>query len=112
MADLCVTSMAWEMSLNENRRPLLCRAWIFSGLWIQKRVCPSLGLCLPVRCAEESSIITTIVNEALIEGLKTAVFVLEKEEELSKERKKSMIESLKGLIAQSDEIYGEPPTKD
>ena len=46
------------------------------------------------------------VNEALIEGLKVAIFVLEKEEELSKERKKSMIESLKGLIAKSEEIYG------
>jgi len=50
------------------------------------------------------------VNEALIEGLKTAIFVLEKEEELSKERKKSMIRSLKGLIAQGEEIYGEAPT--
>ena len=51
------------------------------------------------------------VNEALIEGLKTAVFVLGKKEELSKERKKSMIESFKGLIAQNEEIYGGPPTK-
>lgn len=51
------------------------------------------------------------VNEAVIEGLKTAIFVLEKEEKLSKERKKSTIESLKGLIAQSEEIYGETPTK-
>jgi len=50
------------------------------------------------------------VNEALIEGLKVAIFVLEKEEELSKERKKSMIRSLKGLIAQGEEIYGETPT--
>ena len=48
------------------------------------------------------------VNEALIEGLKTAIFVLEKEEELSRERRKSMIESLKSLIAQSEGIYGEP----
>ena len=51
------------------------------------------------------------VNEALIEGLKVAIFVLEKEGVLSKERKKFMIESLKGLIAQSGEIYGEAPTK-
>ena len=51
------------------------------------------------------------VNEALIEGLKTAIFVLKNKEELSKERKRSMIESLKGLIAQSDEIYGEAATK-
>ena len=50
------------------------------------------------------------VNEALIEGLKVAIFVLEKEEELSKDRKKSMIRSLKGLIAQGEEIYGEAPT--
>ena len=47
------------------------------------------------------------VNKALIEGLKVAIFVLEKEEKLSKERRKSMVESLKGLIAQSEEIYGE-----
>ena len=51
------------------------------------------------------------VNEALIEGLKTAIFVLEKEEKLSKERKKYLIRSLKGLIAQSEEIYGKAATK-
>lgn len=51
------------------------------------------------------------VNEALIEELKVAIFVLEKERELSKDRRKSMIESLKGLIAQSEEIYGEAPPK-
>jgi hypothetical protein len=51
------------------------------------------------------------VNKALIVGLKVAIFVLEREEELSKERRKSMIESLKGLIAQSEEIYEEPSTK-
>jgi len=51
------------------------------------------------------------VNEALIEALKTAIFVLEKEEKLKPERRKSMIDSLKGLVAQSEEIYGEAPTK-
>ena len=52
------------------------------------------------------------MNEALIEALKMAVFVLEKKEELSKERKKSMIESLKGLVAQSEVIYsGEARTE-
>ena len=51
------------------------------------------------------------VNEALIEGLKLAIFVLENEKELTPERRKSMIVSLKGLIAQSEEIYGEAPTK-
>ena len=52
------------------------------------------------------------VNEALIEALKMAIFVLEKEKELTPERRKSMIESLKGLVAQSEEIYsGEAPTE-
>lgn len=51
------------------------------------------------------------VNEALTEGLKTAIFVLENEKELPQERRKSMIESLKGLIAQSEEVYSEAPTK-
>jgi hypothetical protein len=50
------------------------------------------------------------VNKALIEGLKLAISVLEKEEELTPERRKSMIESLKGLIAQGEEIYGQAPT--
>ena len=45
------------------------------------------------------------VNDALIEGLKTAIFVLEKEDDLSNKRRKSMIESLKHLISQSEEIY-------
>ncbi len=51
------------------------------------------------------------VNEALIEGLKTAIFVLEKEERLTPARRKSMIESLKAMVAQSQEIYGEAPRK-
>jgi hypothetical protein len=51
------------------------------------------------------------VNEALIEALKMAIFVLENEEELSKERKKSLTESLKDLVAQCEEIYPEPPTQ-
>jgi len=51
------------------------------------------------------------VNEVLIEGLKVAIFVLERGEELNSERRKSLIVSLKGLITQSDEIYGEAPTE-
>ena len=52
------------------------------------------------------------VNEPLIEALKMAIFVLEKEEDLTPERRKSMIESLKGLVAQSEVIYsGEAPTE-
>ena len=51
------------------------------------------------------------VNEALIEGLKAAIFVLEKGEEITSERRKSVIDSLKGLIVQSEQIYGEAHTK-
>ncbi|MBA7701939.1 hypothetical protein ES703_110687 [subsurface metagenome] len=51
------------------------------------------------------------VNKALMDGLKAAIFVLEKEKELTPERRKSMIESLKTLVSQSEEIYGEAPTK-
>jgi hypothetical protein len=47
------------------------------------------------------------VNEALIEGLKTAIFVLRNKDNLSEERRKSLAESLERLIAQSEEIYGE-----
>jgi hypothetical protein len=51
------------------------------------------------------------VNEALIEAVKVAIFVLEKEEDLTPQRRKSMIESLKGVIAQSEEIYAEAPAE-
>ncbi len=52
------------------------------------------------------------MNEAFLDGLKATIFVLENEDELSKKRRKSMIEPLKSLVAQSDEIYGGAPTKD
>ena len=51
------------------------------------------------------------VNEVLIEGLKVAIFVLENGKELTPERRNSLIKSLKGLIAQSEEIYAEAPTE-
>lgn len=47
------------------------------------------------------------MNKALMEGLKLAISILEKEEELTEERKNSMIKSLKDLIAQSEEVYRE-----
>ena len=50
-------------------------------------------------------------NKALIDGLKAAVYFLDKVEEISEERRKSMIESLNGLIAQSEAAYGEAPTR-
>jgi hypothetical protein len=51
------------------------------------------------------------VNKALIDGLKAAVYFLDKVEEISEERRKSMIESLNGLIAQSEAAYGEAATR-
>ena len=51
------------------------------------------------------------VNKALIDGLKAAVYYLDKVEEISDERRKSMIQSLNGLITQSEAVYGEGPTR-
>ena len=38
------------------------------------------------------------VNQALIDGLKAAVYYLDKVDQISEEQRKSMIESLNGLI--------------
>ena len=45
------------------------------------------------------------LNKALIEGLKLAIFLLEKEEELPKTERRSMVTTLEGLIVQSEEVY-------
>ena len=45
------------------------------------------------------------VNKALTDGLKAAVYLLDKVEEISEEQRKSMAESLNGLIAQSEAVY-------
>jgi hypothetical protein len=47
------------------------------------------------------------VNKALTNGLKAAVYLLDKVEEISEEQRKSMAESLNGLIAQSEAVYDE-----
>lgn len=51
------------------------------------------------------------LNKALIEGLKLAIFVLEKEEKLTEERRCSMVKTLEELIAQSEEVYRETAIK-
>ena len=51
------------------------------------------------------------VNKALIDGLKAAVYFLDKVEEISEEQRNSMIKSLNGLIAESEAVYSEAPTK-
>jgi hypothetical protein len=51
------------------------------------------------------------VNKALMDGLKAAVYRLEKAEEISDERRKSMVKSLNGLIAENEAAYGEGPTR-
>jgi|GEM_PF-1453770 len=51
------------------------------------------------------------VNKALIDGLKAAVYFLDKVKEISEERRKSMVKSLNGRIAESEAVYGEAPTK-
>jgi hypothetical protein len=39
------------------------------------------------------------VNKAIMDGLKAAVYFLDKAEQISEEQRKSMVESLNGLIA-------------
>jgi len=51
------------------------------------------------------------LNKALIEGLELSFFVLEKEEELIEERRRSMVETLEDLIAQSEEVQEETAIK-
>ena len=51
------------------------------------------------------------VNKALIDELKAAVYFLDKAEKISEEQRKSMIKSLNGLIAQSEAVYAEAPTR-
>lgn len=50
------------------------------------------------------------INEALIQAIRTTIFVLENFEKLPKERMQSLIDSLKQLVSQSEEAYRtEPP---
>jgi len=51
------------------------------------------------------------INKALITGLETAIFVMDKWDDLPPERRQPMIEKLQGLIAQSNKVYGEEPPK-
>ena len=51
------------------------------------------------------------VNKALIDGLKAAIYSLEKVNQISEEQRKSISKSLNSLIAESGEVYGEAPTR-
>ena len=51
------------------------------------------------------------INKALIAGLESAIFVMDKWDELAPERRQSMIESLKQLISQSNKAYETEPPK-
>jgi hypothetical protein len=51
------------------------------------------------------------VNQALLEGIKACVYILEKEEELTPERRKSLINSLKGMIEQGEKAFESIPTE-
>ena len=50
-------------------------------------------------------------NKTLITGLDSAIFVMDKWDELTPERRQSMIESLQQLISQSNNAYGTEPPK-
>ena len=51
------------------------------------------------------------VNKALITGLESAILVMGKWDELTPERRQSMIESLQQLISQSNKAYETEPPK-
>ena len=51
------------------------------------------------------------VNKALITGLETAIFVMNKRDDLTSERRQSIIESLQQLISQSNKAYGTETAK-
>ncbi len=51
------------------------------------------------------------VNKSLILGLETAIFVMDKWDELTPERRKSIIEKLQGLVAHSNKAYEMEPPK-
>ena len=46
------------------------------------------------------------VNDALLEGLKAVVFILENEGQMSAQKRASLVTAIKGLIDQSEEAYG------
>jgi len=46
-----------------------------------------------------------VMNGALLKGLKSAIFALEKVAEFSPEKRQSIIDSLKELVSQSEKIY-------
>ena len=51
------------------------------------------------------------INKALIAGLESAIFVMDKWDEVTPERRQSMIESMQQLISQSNKAYETEPPK-
>ena len=51
------------------------------------------------------------INKALITGLESAIFVMDKWDEVTPERRQSMIESMQQLISQSNKAYETEPPK-
>lgn len=51
------------------------------------------------------------VNAALLDGLKACLFILEKGEEISPERRNSLITSIKGLIEQGEKAFENAPVE-
>ena len=46
-----------------------------------------------------------VMNGALIKGLETAIFALEKVDEFSPEKRQSIMDSSKELVSQSEKLY-------
>ena len=51
------------------------------------------------------------VNKALITGLETAMFAMQKWDDLTPQRRESIIQSIQKLISQSNKAYGTETAK-
>jgi hypothetical protein len=51
------------------------------------------------------------INKSLITGLESAILVMDKWDDITPERRQSMIESLQQLVSQSNKVYETEPTK-
>jgi hypothetical protein len=51
------------------------------------------------------------INKSLITGLESAILVMDKWDDITPERRQSIIESLQQLVSQSNKVYETEPEK-
>jgi hypothetical protein len=62
--------------------------------------------------AIENLVVLREINIALVEAVRGAILLLEKKEDLSEEKRVSVIDSLKRLMERSEQVYENAPAKD